>query len=219
MAQAGVSEAQAGLNKVLAGAPVEEIAQAQAEVARAEAGLAQLLAGATAEEIAIAEAGVDTAQANVEISRAALEASQAQVEASQAQVEASQINVDKTILVAPFDGVVGSLNDLRDGVNVVSGTTAVSLGDLSVWQIETDDLTEIDIVDVNLQARVTISVDALPGEELEGKEVSIRPKAETKAGDQTYTVLIDITRGNTSRLKWGMTTFVDIEVDPSISPG
>ena len=35
-------------------------------------------------------------------------------------------------------------------------------------------------------------------------------------GDVTYTVLIDITAGDTSQLGWGMTTFVDIEVEPNL---
>ena len=73
------------------------------------------------------------------------------------------------------------------------------------------------MVDVQVGAPVSISVDALPGEEFSGKVVRITPKAETKAGDQTYTVRIDITEGDTSRLRWGMTTFVDIETDTELA--
>lgn len=217
VARAGVVESQAGLNKVLAGSTPEEIAQTQADVARAEADLAQLLVGATDEEIAIAEARVETAQANVEISRASLDARRANVESAQAQVDSSQVNLDKTLITAPFKGVVSSLNNIHEGEFVQGGVNVVSLGDASIWQVETDDLTEIDVVDVKLGAKATISVDALPGEEMEGKVVRITPKAETKAGDQTYTVLIDITKGDMSRLRWGMTTFVDIEIDSDIA--
>ena len=217
VAQAGVVESQAGLNKVLAGSTAEDIAQAQADVARAEADLAQLLVGATDEEIAIAEARVETAQANVEISRASLDARSANVESAQAQVDSSQVNLDKTLIIAPFKGVVSSLHNIHEGEFVQGGANVVSLGDTSIWQVETDDLTEIDVVDVKLGAKATISVDALPGEEMEGKVVRITPRAETKAGDQTYTVLIDITKGDMSRLRWGMTTFVDIEIDSDIA--
>ncbi len=105
---------------------------------------------------------------------------------------------------------------IDEGEIVQAGTTAISLGDISRWQIETDDLTEIDVVHVQEGAKVNISVDALPGEEFEGEVVRITPKSETKAGDVTYTVLIDITSGDTSRLRWGMTTFVDIEVDSGV---
>lgn len=207
-AQSRVAEADAALAKAKAGATPEQIAQAQAEVARAEAELARLLAGATDEDIAIAEARVETSQAAVESARAS-------VEAAKAQVESAQVQVDKKKLMAPFSGTVGQVN-VNKGEFVQGGTPVISMGDFSTWQIETDDLTEIDVVDVQPGAKVSISVDALPGEEFEGQVERITPKSETKAGDVTYTVLINITSGNTSRLKWGMTTFVDIEADPGI---
>jgi HlyD family secretion protein len=212
VAQAGVAEAQATLNRVRAGATPEEVAQAQADVVQAQAELAGLLAGATDEEIAVSEAGVEIAQSGVEIAIASLDVQQANVEASQAQVDAAQVNLDQTILTAPFDGVVGSL-DIQEGEIITGGIEAIALGDTSTWQIETDDLTEIDVVNVQPGAEVAINVDALPDETLQGQVVRITPRSETKAGDQTYTVLIDITRGDTSRLKWGMTTFVEIEMD------
>jgi HlyD family secretion protein len=208
VARAQLNEAQAALEKTLAGATPEQIAQAQAEVARAEASLAQLLAGATAEDIAVAEARVQTGEANV----ASAEAAVAQAET---QVAVAETELGKTKLVAPFNGVVGLLT-INEGEIVSPGDRAVAVGDSSRWQIETDDLTEIDVVQVTEGATVLISIDALPGEEFEGKVVRITPKAETKAGDQTYTILIDITKGDTSPLRWGMTSFVDIEVGPEL---
>jgi HlyD family secretion protein len=212
-----VTEAQAGLAKAQAGATAEEVAQAQADVAKAQADLAKLLAGATVEEIAIEEARVETAKVGVETARTSVEAARASVEASQAGVSSAQVAVDQTVLEAPFSGIVSSLNGVHEGEIVQSGKTIVSLGNPNPWQIETDDLTEIDVVDVQVGADVGISVDALPGEEFRGTVVRVTPKAETKAGDQTYTVRIDITEGDTSRLRWGMTTFVDIETDAEIA--
>jgi HlyD family secretion protein len=206
--EAQVGEAYAALAKAKAGATPERIAQAQADVAAAEAQLAKLLAGATDEDIAIAEAQVETAQAAVESVRAS-------IEASQAQVESANVQLAKRTLTAPFEGQVGQVRiDL--GETVQSGAAAFEVGDTSVWRIETDDLTEIDVVNVQPGAKVSINVDALPGEEFEGVVANIYPKSETKAGDVTYTVVIDITSGNTARLRWGMTTFVDIEADSGI---
>jgi HlyD family secretion protein len=199
--RAGLKEAQAALAKVEAGATAEQIAQAQAETVRAEAALAQLEAGATDEKIAIAEAGVTSAEAGIET--------------AEASILSAQTELAKAELKAPFAGTVGALN-VEEGEYVSPGAPAVSIGDTSRWQIETDDLTEIDVVNVNVGAKVSISVDALPGEEFEGVVVRIRPKSETKAGDVTYTVLIDITQGDTLPLRWGMTTFVDIEVEPEL---
>jgi len=215
-AQARVAEAEAALNKVRAGATAEQIAQAQADVARAEADLNRLLAGATDEDVAIAEAGVEQASAGIETARANAEASQAGVGQAQSRLDSAQVQVDKTQLTAPFAATVSSLN-VDTGEIVQAGAPVMSVGDASGWQIETDDLTEIDVVNVQIGASVDISVDALPGETLKGKVVRVTPKSETKAGDVTYTVLIDITSGDTSRLRWGMTTFVDIEADSGIA--
>lgn len=212
-----VAEAQAGLTKARAGATAEEVAQAQADVAKAQADLARLLAGATVEEVAIEEARVETAKVGVETARTSVEAAKANVASAQAGVTSAQVNADQTVLEAPFSGIISSLNGVHEGEIVESGKTIVSLGNPNPWQIETDDLTEIDVVDVQVGANVSISVDALPGEEFQGTVVRVTPKAETKAGDQTYTVRIDITEGNTARLRWGMTTFVDIETDAEIA--
>lgn len=201
VARAGVVKAQAALAQAMAGATPEQIAQAQADVASAEAALADVKIGATTEEIAVAEAGVKIAEAGVETAKTGITSAQAELA--------------KTELIAPFAGTIGELN-LDEGEIVQPGTVALSLGDSSKWQIETDDLTEIDVVNVREGAQVSISVDALPGEEFDGKVVRITPKSVTKAGDVTYTVLIDITSGDVSRLRWGMTTFVDIEIGPEL---
>jgi multidrug resistance efflux pump len=191
VARAGVAEAQAGLAKVRAGSTAEQIAQAQAEVANAEGALAELRAGSTAEQIAVAEAGVQTAAA---------------------EVKAAEAELAKTRLVAPFAGMVSAI-PVDVGETVAEGKTVIALGDNSRWQVETDDLTEIDVVRVRAGQAVTISVDALPGVTYQGKVVRITPRSETKAGDVTYTVLIDFTKGDPQPLRWGMTTFVDIQVD------
>jgi multidrug resistance efflux pump len=201
VARAGVAKAQAALAEAMVGSTPEQIAQAQADVSSAEAALAELNAGATVEKIAVAEAGVKIAEAGIEKAKAGITSAQAELA--------------KTELIAPFSGTIGNLN-IDEGEIVQPGTEAISLGDNSSWQIETDDLTEIDVVNVQAGANVKISVDALPGEEFEGKVVRVTPQAETKAGDQTYTVLIDITNGDVSKLRWGMTTFVDIEIGPEL---
>ncbi len=221
-AQAAVAEAEAARDTVLAGATPEQIAQVQANVEAAQASLDKLLAGATDEDIAIAEASVESAQANVEAGRALIETNEANVErykamvmGAQAKLASAEIQLNKTILIAPFAGKISSLN-IEMGEIAQAGAPIIALG-AAGWQVETDDLTEIDIVDVQLGSNVTISVDALPGESFSGVVSRITPKSEVKAGDVTYTVLIDLTDGPTERLKWGMTTFVDIEADSGIA--
>lgn len=194
VSRAAVAEAQTGLDRVLAGATPEQIAQTQADVVNAEAALARLKAGATQEKVAIAQAGVQAAEAGV---------------------QAAEAELAKSQLRAPFSGVVGAVQ-VDEGEFVSPGVEVVALGDTTEWRVETDDLTEIDVVRVEVGQPVEISVDALPEAEYQGKVARIQPQSETKAGDVTYTVLIDITEGDTAQLRWGMTTFVDIEVDDSM---
>lgn len=196
--QAQVAEREADLAEVLAGYTAEQIAQAQADVAQAEAALANLLAGATDEAIAVQEAAVRSAEADVD--------------AAQAQVDRIKAELKQYELVAPFDGVVGLITFDEGEMVSSSGDKSISVGNLSQWQVETDDLTEIDIVEVSVGQSVEINVDALPEATYKGTVVRVNPRSETKAGDVTYTVLIDITEGDPERLKWGMTTFVDVQV-------
>ena len=194
IAQSGVRVAEASLAKLQAGATPNQIAQAMADVANAKAGLTRLLEGATDQQIAVAQAAVAVAQKQVKSARAQL---------------------SQTQLLAPFDGVIGA-RQIDQGQTVGPGTPAFSLGQTSTWQIETDNLTQIDIVNVHVGAGVTVKVDALPGEKFTGRVARITPQSQTQAGDVTYKVLIDIVSGDTSRLRWGMTSFVDIEYGPGL---
>jgi HlyD family secretion protein len=212
--------AQAEYDKLVRGATEEEVAVARAQLYEAQTALAKVKAGATAEQIAQAQAGVAEAQASLNKVKAGakdeeIAVSEAAVNNALAALEAAQVELEKTQLTAPFAGTVGMVS-VEEGEIVQPGTTLVTLGDTSQWQIETDDLTEIDVVDVQIGAPVQISVDALPEEEFSGQVARIQPQSETKAGDVTYTVLIDITDGPTARLRWGMTTFVDIQTDPDL---
>ena len=215
--RAQLAEGQAALKQVLAGATAEQIALAQISVMEAEANLTQVLAGARPEQIAIAEAGVAEAQANLEQVLAGatpeqIAVAEANVRQAEAALEQARLAIDKTQLKAPFAGIVTSL-DLEVGQLVAAGVPAVNVADLSRWQIETDDLTEIDVVKVAAGQPVTIRFDALSEESFSGVVRRIKPRSEIKAGDVTYTVLIDLDDGSDPRLRWGMTTFVEINAE------
>jgi HlyD family secretion protein len=166
-------------------------------VAEAQAALAAVKAGATAEEIAIADAGVSEAQAGLTSAQAAL--------------AIAQQGLADFELVAPFAGEVGRVN-VEVGELVAPGTLVASLGDTSTWYVETDDLTEIDVVQVAVGQATRVTVDALPGQEFNGIVTKIAPRSETKRGDQTYTVTVKLSDAADARLRWGLTAFVDINV-------
>ncbi|MCC6453384.1 MAG: HlyD family efflux transporter periplasmic adaptor subunit [Caldilineaceae bacterium] len=188
-ARAQVEQAQATLDKSLAPTTESDIAAAEAEVRRAEAQLALLEAGTRAESIA---------------------AAQADLTAAQTTLMQRQLELTDTELKAPFAGTIASL-DLEIGEQIgAAAAPVVRLADLNEWRIETDDLTEINVVFVQEGDSVSISIDALPDLELKGTVERIKPLGENKQGDITYTATI-IPDSSDERLRWNMTASVIIE--------
>ncbi|MCJ7537776.1 MAG: efflux RND transporter periplasmic adaptor subunit, partial [Anaerolineales bacterium] len=112
-------------------------------------------------------------------------------------------------LAATIDGVVVELN-LTPGEQVSPGRPVVTLADFSQWYVETDNLTEIEVVDINLDQIVEIVPDALPEINLSGSVESISDTFEEKRGDITYTTRI-LVKEIDPRLRWGMTVVVSFE--------
>ena len=186
-AQARVKQAEAALDKLLAPATPSQIAEAEAEVRRNQANLDQLLAGSRPEEIA--RFGADVADA-------------------QARLMQAEADLAETELRAPFAGTVAFL-DVMPGEQVNAGSVVVQIADLSTWQVETSDLTEIDIVDVQVGDRAELTFDAVDDLEMSGTVRRIRPIGENKQGDIVYTVIIEPDTQD-SRLRWNMTAVVRI---------
>ena len=188
VAQAAVRQAQAQLDSVRAPARAADLAMAQAELRRASAQLDLLREGSRNQTITAAEADVSAASAALQQAQAAL---------------------DETTLTAPFAGIVAELLPAL-GEPVSPGAPMLRLGDLTQWQIETDDLTELDVVRVSEGAEATIRFDALPGVELSGHVLQIKPIGVNKQGDITYTVVV-IPDETDPRLRWNMTAVVRIK--------
>jgi HlyD family secretion protein len=198
VALAGVNEAWAALELVKAGPTDEEIAVAEAGVAEAEAAMEAVLAGATDEEIAIAEAAVTEAEAGLASAQAALAIAQSALE-----------DYD---LEAPFAGNVARVS-VEVGESVSPGVPVVSISDSSNWYVETDDLTEIDVVQVEVGQPVTVTIDAIPDQEFTGEVTEIAPRSEIKRGDVTYTITVKLLNVHNVPLRWGLTAFVDINAE------
>ena len=224
-AAAQVNAAQAALDDLNAGAIDAErravtgaVGAAAAQRDAAQAQLDLLLAGAKPEQIAVAEAGVEQAEAAVteaELTLAGAATAVTQAEAGIVQAETavavSQEALDRMTLTAPFAGTIGDIA-VELGELVAPGLPAVTLADFSGWQIKTTDLTELDVVAVELGLPVEMSVDALPGETLRGIVTDIAAAASLVRGDVTYVVTIDLDDRPDLPLRWGMTVFVNVDV-------
>lgn len=112
-------------------------------------------------------------------------------------------------LRAPFAGIITNL-DLKVGEFAGSGSPVVTIADLSKWIVKTTDLTEIDVVNVKEGQPVTLSLDAMPGEPLNGYVLSIAQNYSEKQGDIVYEVTVLLSDENPA-MRWGMTAQVNFE--------
>ncbi len=133
-------------------------------------------------------------------------AADARLKAAQTQVDAAKVALDNIELKATIDGTVVSM-DLVEGQTASAGTPVMRIADLSKIYVETDDLTEIEVVNIKKGQQATIEADALPGVEMNGTVEKISDVFEEKRGDITYTVRLLLSNPDPA-LRWGMTVVV-----------
>jgi multidrug resistance efflux pump len=90
---------------------------------------------------------------------------------------------------------------------VTAGQTLLSVADYSSWIVQTDNLTETDVVNIHLGQEVQIVPDALPDVTLKGKVTHIDNRFALVNGDITYVVTVTLEQTD-PRIRWGMTTAV-----------
>jgi HlyD family secretion protein len=179
------------LNKALENPDPDKIAKADARLAIAQATVKDILttydrvkSGPDPDQLVILDAAVRNANSQLEAARSAL-----------ADLE----------MVAPFTGTVVS-SDLKVG-QAFDPRSPIMFGDISSWQVETTDITEVDIVKIKVGDPLTITLDAIPDLVLKGHVNRIKSIGENQKGDTTYTVYIDIDQTD-PRLLWNMKAFV-----------
>jgi len=128
------------------------------------------------------------------------------VAAADAQVDAAQSLLDGYELKAPISGMIADIN-LIVGQQAGPETWAIVLADITEWYVDTNDLSELDVVKVTVGQQVELIADALPDQIMTGivEEISITPK--NQAGDILYTVHIKLDNAD-ALLRWGMTVEV-----------
>ena len=131
-----------------------------------------------------------------------------QLQQAQADLVAAQKRLEQTRLVAPFSGVVAQVN-LAVGDFVSPSQVLVIVSGLENIQVKTTDLSERDILRVQIGASAEIAIDAL-GESFRATVVSISPVADTLGGDVVYEVTLDFEE-KPAGILGGMTAEVAID--------
>jgi multidrug resistance efflux pump/predicted small secreted protein len=189
-------------NGLVAGSNVFDVSQAKAEYEIAQQRLDQaqkrvdLLAnGPDPDQVALIQARIDTAKARIM--------------AAQTSIAAAEASLKDLELKATIAGTVVKL-DLIPGQRVSPGNVVIQLADFSQWYVETDNLTEIDVVNISNGQAASVAPDALPALTLEATVDRISDVFEEKRGDVTYTARLLVSQAD-PRLRWGMTVVVNFK--------
>lgn len=136
-------------------------------------------------------------------------AAEARIAAAKAALTSAQASLSHLDLQTTISGMVVN-QDLILGQQVSAGAPVMRIADFSQMYVETEDLTEIEVVQVSPGQKVSIVPDALPELTLTGVVESIDRVYEEKRGDITYTVRILLDEVD-PRLRWGMTVETTFE--------
>ena len=126
-------------------------------------------------------ASVAQAQAAFVQSKAQTESARGHLGTAVATLRSNIDSLDKTVSVAPYDGIVTNL-PVREGETMVTGiqnaegSTLMTIADMSIVTAEVK-IDETDIVNVKIGQPVEVSVDALPDKTFKGRVTEVGDQA------------------------------------------
>ena len=172
-------------------------------------------------QIEIADSGIQAAQSQLDIAQAqltkikspvtpqALAVAKARVDQAKVAVEMAHLSHEYTLVRAPFAGVIGYVYG-RPGEFTPPGSPLLIIGDMTVLRVETTDLDEIDVAQIELGQNAIITFEALPDIIFNSSVDHIALMAQPGGGGVNYTVYLSLDKIH-PQLRWGMTAFIDIE--------
>ena len=135
---------------------------------------------------------------------------EADVAKAQALLDSAKATLaSQSVLTAPFAGTVISV-DIAPYETVTPGQVVIVLGDLTKYQIETTDLSERDVTQVQNGQPATVFIEALNGD-FSGTVVDVARISSEIGGDVVYKVTIELDE-QPAGLLWGMSADVEISV-------
>jgi multidrug efflux pump subunit AcrA (membrane-fusion protein) len=111
------------------------------------------------------------------------------------------------LVVAPWSGTVNAVM-IHAGDSVAPGSTLVSIGDPSRYQVETTDVDEYLVSRLRPMQTATVTLDALPDRTLRGTVASISPQVQTVQGAAPHYPTIINLAGAAPDLRPGMTVHI-----------
>lgn len=173
------------------------LAERELDAARATAQVAAARSDAAAAELAAARSAVDDASARKRLTSSDWELARAQAAAAEAAAEEARAVLEKTVVRAPFDGVV-VLKDAEVGEvvspNSQGGSNArgsvCTVADFRSLEIQAE-VPETSLGGVALDAPVTVFLDAHPDEPYGGRVSRIWPTADRQKATIEVRAVLD----------------------------
>jgi len=137
-------------------------------------------------------------------------AADSRVEQSRYALEVAKASLAQGTLLAPFEGTVVEVN-ISPGEYVQPAQVVIVIVSLENLQIETTDLSELNIAAVQVEQPARVFVESL-NEEFPGKVTAISPVSDTIGGDVVFKVTIQLDE-QPKGLLWGMSADVEINVE------
>jgi len=210
-------QAQSNLAQTQVASSQKRIAEvcAMADNAEREAGRM----GKLREKGFISEGGEEKTRYEAKSRRAACEASRADVAQAQARVNVTKVEQNRTVLVAPFDGIVADIvGELGEYTTPsppgVATPPAIDLIDDSCLYIEAP-MDEVDAPKIRVGQSARVSLDALPGKSLAGHVKRVAPYV-VAVEKQARTVDVEVSLDNADdnkQLLVGYSADVEILLD------
>ena len=139
-----------------------------------------------------------------------IQAADAKVDQMRSALEEAKAFLAQGTLVAPFDGTVVGV-DISTGEYVRSSQVVIKLAKLDTLQIETTDLSELNVTAIEIGQPAIVFVEAL-GEDFPGRVTTISPISDTIGGDVVFKVIIKL-KEQPKDLLWGMSADVEINTE------
>jgi HlyD family secretion protein len=167
----------------------------------------------------ISQNAEEKARYQAESSQASCEASRADLAQSQARLKATKVDQDRTVLIAPFDGIVADIvGELGEYTTPsppgIATPPAIDLIDNTCLYIEAP-MDEVDTPKIHVGQAARVTLDALPNKVLEGHVKRVAPYV-VAVEKQARTVDVEVSLDNiedTKQLLVGYSADVEIVLD------
>jgi HlyD family secretion protein len=194
--------------------PRNDLTQAEASLAVAKAQLDNATAQLKRSESlyqsqSIAQTDYDAAKLSYATAQSAVVNAEANLQTAKDAMEDTQVRAPGAGTVLELDAVLGTVisSPTRD---VGGGTVILKMANLDTVQVEAL-VDETDVGKVQPGIPVTITVDAYPNRQFEGRVLKIEPQAQVTQNVTMFPVLVNIVNPN-HLLKPGMNTEVEIHI-------